>query len=335
MAAPKHQLDQSTLKAFENAAAGHDGVMSDPSGELLIKPCTKQEIDFYQQTATEHPAFAELMPTFMGTLSLGAPASAPDVTAVSENNELTQAQKDQQLKHGVKIASDTAIVLENLEYGFKQPNVLDLKLGARLYADGTEPEKAARLDKVAAETTSGSLNFRIAGMKVWNGQSFDIYDKFYGRKFSASNVNDGFETFFAPLGTGAIEREQAQELLETIEAEIAKARHLLERAESRMYSASVLIVYEGDTEALGSLMSGHEPKTRADERAPTVGEVKKSVEEEEEEEEGSAPRPVAFKVKMIDFAHAGWFPGRGKDENVITGLKNVEKVMDGLISRFD
>lgn len=335
MAASKHQLDSSTLKAFSNAAAGHDGVMSDPSGELLIKPSTKQEIEFYQTTAQEHPAFAELMPTFMGTLTLGSPASAPDVTAASESNELTQAEKDQQLKHGVKIASDTAIVLENLEYGFKQANVLDLKLGVRLYADGTAAEKAERLDKVSAETTSGSLNFRIAGMKVWNGQSFDIYDKFYGRKFNAQNVSSGFEAFFAPLSTGGVDREQAQELLETIEAEISKARHLLERAESRMYSASVLIVYEGDNEALASLMSGNEPKTRADERAPTQREVKKSLEEEEEEEEGGAPPPVVFKVKMIDFAHAKWCPGNGKDENVIKGLKNVEAQMDGLIGKFD
>lgn len=336
MATTKSQLDQSTLKAFSNAAAGHDGVMSDPTGELLIKPCTAQEIAFYQQTAAEHPDFAELMPTFMGTLSLGAPASAPDATAASETTELTQAQKDQQLKHGVKIASDTAIVLENLEYGFRQPNVLDLKLGAWLYADGTPAEKAARLDKVAAETTSGSLHFRIAGMKVWNGASFDIYDKFYGRQFSAQNVSDGFETFFAPLGvSGGPGRERAQELLETIEAEVAKARHLLERAESRMFSASVLIVYEGDAEALAALTSGNEPTGKVNERAPTVGEVKRSVEEEAEEEEGGAPPPAAFKVKMIDFAHAEWCPGKGKDENVIKGLKNVEDVMDGLIAKFD
>lgn len=334
MATKKHQLDASTLKQFSNAAAGHDGVMSDPTGELLIKPCVEAEINFYQQTTAEHPDFAELMPTFMGTLQLGSPAAAPDVTAASETHELTQAQKDEQLKHGLKLATETAIVLENLEHGFTHPNVLDLKLGSRLYADGTSPEKAERLDKVAAETTSGSLNFRIAGMKVWNGQDFDIYDKFYGRKFNAENVKDGFATFFAGLSTG-IRPDEAQELLETIEAEVSKARHLLERAESRMYSASVLIVYEGDTAALGSLMESNAPKTpRADERAPTMKEVKKSVEEEEEEEEMAAA-PTAYKVKMIDFAHARWCPGEGKDENVIKGLKNVEAQMDGLIARFE
>ncbi|EME78371.1 uncharacterized protein MYCFIDRAFT_212366 [Pseudocercospora fijiensis CIRAD86] len=329
-AAPK--LDSAKLKAFEHAAAGHDGVLSDESGELIIKPCTQAEIAFYQESLQHHPKFYELMPTFMGTLSLGAPATIPAVTAASDE-ALTQDQKDQNLLHGQKIASETAIVLENLEHGFKRANVMDLKLGAVLYdPEQTKAEKASRLDKVAAETTSGSLNFRIAGMKVWNGNSFDIYDKFYGRKFNAENVKDGFATFFSSLGAGAVRKEDARELLETILAEITKARHSLERSESRMYSASILIVYEGDADALDTLMGG-DPKTpRVDERAPTTFEVKKSQEEEEEEEESL---PTTHAVKMIDFAHAAWTPGKGPDTNVITGLKNIEDQMDMLIARFD
>ena len=329
--AQNKQLDASTLKTFENAAAGHDGVMSDPSGELIIKPCHQAEVDFYQSTTREHPDFAEMMPTFMGTLQLGAPAEAPTATAVHEPEHITQDTKDQQLKHGVKLSTETAIVLENLEHSFKHANVMDLKLGARLWEDGTKPDKAARLDKVAAETTSGSLNFRIAGMKVWNGNDFDIYDKFWGRKFNAENVQDGFATFFSGLEVGT-KAEVAQELLETVLAEVTKARHMLEKYESRMYSASVLIVYEGDTSALEVLMGG-EPKTpRADERAPTLREVQKSITEEEDDE---AEPPVAFKVRMIDFAHAAWTPGKGRDNNVITGLKNIEKQLDQLIARFD
>jgi inositol-polyphosphate multikinase len=319
----KLDMDASTLKAVD-AAAGHDGVLSDASGELLIKPCTQAEIDFYQETVNNHPEFAELIPTFLGTLHLGAPAQVEDIAAENDVLEAAKAQKD-----STKIVTETAVVLENLEYGFKQPNVLDLKLGARLYEDSTPPEKAARLDRVAAETTSGSLNFRIAGMKVWNGHGFDLYDKYYGRKFTAENVKDGFANFFSGLTT-TLRAEEAAEILETIEAEISKCRHALERAESRMYSASLLIVYEGDSGALQTLLGG-EPKTpRIQERAPTLGEVKQSEEEEEEEDEA----PVAFKVKMIDFAHATWAPGQGKDDNVIKGLKNIEEQMDVLISRL-
>lgn len=330
MASTNSSLDPLSLRSFPNAAAGHDGVLSDESGEMLIKPCTEQEVTFYQETLNAHPDFAELMPTFMGTLSLGAPAEVPDATAQSL---LSQEPKDHDLLHGAKIATKTGIVLENLEAGFKRPNVLDLKLGSRLYADGTSSEKAGRLDKVASETTSGSLNFRIAGMKVWNGKDFDTYDKFYGRKFSADNVSEGFETFFSSLFAQGVRVEDAAQLLETILAEITKARHILEKTESRMYSASVLIVYEGDADTLDTIMGG-EPKTpRIDERAPTAKELAKSEEEEEDDEEGALP--AGFKVKLIDFAHAEWTPGKGKDENVITGLKNVEKQMDALIARFD
>ncbi|KAK5129551.1 hypothetical protein LTR08_003173 [Meristemomyces frigidus] len=327
MAAPTTQLDPTKLKAFENAAAGHDGVLLDPSGELLIKPCTQAEIDFYQQTQLDHPDFAGLMPAFMGTLSLGAPAQATDAVGAHEILATAQAQKD----NGTKIETKTAIVLENLEHGFTHANVLDLKLGSRLYdAKTTAPEKADRLDKVASETTTGSLNFRVAGMKVWNGRSFDIYDKYYGRKFNADNIKDAFATFFAGLST-SLELDEAAELLETIEADISKARHMLERSEERMYSASLLVIYEGDSTALDTLMGGVPKTPRVTEKAPTLGEVKQSEDDEEEEEDDP---PVAYKVNMIDFAHAAWTPGQGQDENVIVGLKNVEKQMDGLISRL-
>lgn len=331
MASSIKQLDHSTLKAFENTAAGHDGVLSDPSGELIIKPCTQAEIDFYQQTLVEHPEFAELMPTFMGTLQLGASAQAKDVAAAQDLFETSDAQKDQGLR-GTKVPTETAIVLENLEHGFSKPNVLDLKLGSRLCdPKNTTSEKAQRLDSVASQTTSGSLGFRIAGMKVWNGKSFDTYDKLYGRNFTADNVKDGFATFFSGLASG-LKVDEAAELLETIEAEISKARHMLERLESRMYSASILIVYEGDAAALDTLMGGQPKTPRLQEKAPTLGEVQKSEDEEEDEDEEQPP--TAYKVRMIDFAHAAWTPGQGNDENVIDGLKNVEKQMDGLITRF-
>jgi len=321
-------LEASTLKAFENAAAGHDGVLSDPSGELLIKPCTKHEVEFYEHTLLDHPAFAEMMPTFMGTLSLGAPAQVVDVTAAHEGLQQTQPQRDPQAR-GAKLNTDVAIVLGNLEHGFHHPCVLDIKLGARLYADGTNAEKAARLDKVSSETTSGSLNFRIAGMRVWNGDTYDIYDKFYGRNFNARNVKDGFATFFSRMSSGTSPDDAAQ-LLEIIQAEVSKIRHALERLESRMYSASLLVVYEGDNAALESLLGVSSKTPKADEEVPSLREVKESIEEEEEEN----VEPVAFKVKLIDFAHAAWTPGKGKDENVIKGLKKVEDQLDQLIMRF-
>src|SRR5690606_2703180 len=60
-------LKHEDLLAFDHAAAGHAGVLSDSSGSLGIKPCTAQDIAFYESAAA-HPEFQELMPAFMGTL---------------------------------------------------------------------------------------------------------------------------------------------------------------------------------------------------------------------------------------------------------------------------
>jgi 1D-myo-inositol-tetrakisphosphate 5-kinase/inositol-polyphosphate multikinase len=344
-------FDPSTLKlkAFSNAAAGHDGVLSDETGEVLIKPCTAAEIAFYQASASEHPDFYELMPTMLGTLQLGQPSNLPEdiKLPVAAPEELTQEYKDQKLLHGKALKTETAIVLENLEHGFVHPNVLDLKLGARLYdPKTTSPEKAARLDKVSSETTSGSLHYRIAGMKVWHAskQEYTVYDKFYGRQFTAKTIKEGYETFFADLlprkeklHQGAnLPQQDAHALLELLLADITRARHVLSRSASRMYGASVLIVYEGDQSALTSLLSGNIPAEKTvpkkDEVAPTSEEVAEAEEEDEDEEE---ERRVAFRVKMIDFAHAQWVEeGEGPDGNVLEGLRNVEGAMEEIVGRF-
>lgn len=343
MAEDRAKLDTSTLRAFEGPAAGHDGVLLDASGELFIKPCTQAEVDFYQQALIHHPEIAGVMPTFIGTLQLGGPAQAMgEGTAVqatlTRDAGVEAAQKDRRL-HGNKLTTETAIVLQNLEHGFTHPNVLDIKLGAKLYKDGTSADKAARLDKIACETTSGSLHFRIAGMKVWNGQNHESYDKFYGRQFIADNVTAGFETFFASL-SATLKADEVTEILETIRAEIAKVRHVLEASESRFFSSSLLIVYEGDSDALNSIVGEKAKAPYLIENAPTLGEVKHRIEKEEGDEEDDEDDdeedepPVVFRVKLIDFAHAQWTPGQGQDENVIIGLKNIEEQMDFLISRL-
>ncbi|KAF1821391.1 SAICAR synthase-like protein [Dissoconium aciculare CBS 342.82] len=367
------EFDASTLKltSFSNAAAGHDGVLSDESGAVLIKPCTPSEIAFYQASASSHTDFYELMPTMLGTLQLGAPSNLPGdvklpiITSTSETPapaeeaepELTQEYKDKALLHGKALKTETAIVLENLEAGFSRPNVLDLKLGAKLFDPATtKADKAARLDKVAGETTSGSLNYRIAGMKVWNADigEYAIYDKFYGRQFSKEDVGRGFETFFESLlpsslsgsekeeGAGEKKKKEkisardARSLLELFLAEITNARAVLSRSESRMYGASVLIVYEGDPEALSELLGGGGRDTSSLKQKEPVSKVEVGGEEEyeEEEEEEEEERKVAYRVKMIDFAHAEWTPGQGRDENVVTGLENVERAMEEVIRKF-
>src|SRR5437762_4960892 len=45
-----------------------DGVRQHSSGSVIAKPCTVQEIAFYE-SSIHHLAFVQYIPTFMGTLS--------------------------------------------------------------------------------------------------------------------------------------------------------------------------------------------------------------------------------------------------------------------------
>ncbi|KAF3384967.1 Inositol polyphosphate multikinase [Penicillium rolfsii] len=287
-----------------------DGVRCTLSGSLIAKPCTRQEVEFYESSAL-HPAFQEFMPIFIGSLSsaeqqqplaiaaaqqsgavfLPAPADAPTTAPapeVSTSREANLSVEGEAVKvadaawvpsGGKKIDTGLSIVLENVASGFRRPNVLDVKLGARLWADDAPPAKRNKLDAVARETTSSSLGYRIAGMKVWTGKNGDTdegsltdpyaikyegkegakgevivkdgyrrYDKWYGRSFTEQTVKQGFETFLAGAKEGKVDRSKmiAQRLVD----ELRHVQQVLESEESRMYSASVLIVYEGDPEAM-------------------------------------------------------------------------------------
>jgi len=59
-----------------------------------------------------------------------------------------------------------SIVLENLANRFSKPNILDIKLGTRLYDDDASEEKKARMIKTAAATTSLTTGIRLTGFQV-------------------------------------------------------------------------------------------------------------------------------------------------------------------------
>ncbi|PGH04617.1 hypothetical protein GX51_03450 [Blastomyces parvus] len=309
------KLEEDTFVAFGHAAAGHDGVLCNPSGSLIAKPCTSREIEFYE-SSLHHPGFQRFMPQFIGTLSSPTPADGLEIPTSESRTSLATAALDPAAtsssgtdtpltpelgkqsdlvtvpvavashkepaewfpSQGQKIKSSVSIVLENVTAGFKRPSVLDVKLGARLWADDAAPAKKARLDQVSLETTSSVLGFRIAGMKIWVGENaekeekvlgttqtkshdtikskqivvetvdgYRRYDKWYGRSFNVDNVNEGFETFLAGAKEGKVDRSKL--IARRIADRLRAMQTALEAEESRMYSASVLIVYEGDHEA--------------------------------------------------------------------------------------
>lgn len=319
----------------------------------------------------------------MGTLQLNSSPSTSDATELASSSipqtdgtslSAASAEAPQEAEatvrmHGKKLSTDTAIVLENVAAGFKRPNILDVKLGSRLWADDAPPSKRAKCDQVTAETTSGSLGFRIAGMRVWQGPqaaaarsgkggedvqsaasgeegkggdcvSFDavtgykVYNKLYGRRFGAGDVREGFREYLVVEGAG-IDKSRAKMLADLFAQHTRNIERILAEEESRMYSASILFVYEGDAEAMAEVLDEKPQLAHSIEAAN--GSSKEASKEEEDsdggdsgsdEEEEEPPRIVA--VKMIDFAHAMFVPGQGPDENVLKGVRNVRKIFEDL-----
>lgn len=352
---------------------------------VFIKPCTPLEVDFYQSIQSEHPVFASIIPEFLGTLQLQPNETTQGLSKTIKSLEAgLNTQTADQLNErggnavddaagpgrrallplpspmfGKKIETSVAIVLSNLVGGFKKPNILDVKLGAQLWDESAPLQKRMRLDTVAAATTSKSMGFRIAGMRVWQGhengganghsvseaessgdrgnvRSYDqatgysVYNKFYGRQLTADNVFDGFRNFLCVKSAG-ISKDLALSLSERFLNEVTRIQDVLETEEVRMHSVSLLFVYEGDAAALQEALI---EESNVATTAARSDEEELDVDDEDGTDEDEGGRPRSCSLKLIDFAHSAWTPGQGPDENTLQGIRSVSSILKELNSQL-
>ena len=334
-----------------------DGVLSDPSGTIVIKPCKQSEIDFYNSTLA-HPQFLPHIPTYMGWIQLNQEATAaaqaagtlilpgqtePNSSAGSRIADAPLIEKEWTPSNGEKIQTDMAVVLENVATGYIKPNILDVKLGARLWADDAPLAKRVKLDKIAEETTSKPLGLRIAGMKTFQGldntiqegttaDGYKLYDKMYGRSFSTETVPEGFREYFR-LNNEERPKAPMRKVIRRFIDDLEEMAKVIKNEESRMYSASLLFVYEGDPQALKEAFSVEKELIEAlHEEHPIQIDNHEDHESGESEEEDRPKFPPIQSLKLIDFAHAQWTPGQGPDENILHGIMNVIKILNDLVS---
>ncbi|KAF8855388.1 SAICAR synthase-like protein [Acephala macrosclerotiorum] len=249
-----------------------------------------------------------------------------------------------QIKTGKRIITNLAVVLENAAHGFIRPNILDVKLGTRLWADDAPEEKRIRFDKVTSETTHKELGFRVAGMRVWQGEGkgekgekgwekevdeegYRVFNKDYGRfELHTGNVHEAFQNFLFSENAG-VDEELGKLVAQAFLSDLEKIEAVLSNQESRMFSASLLFVFEGDGKVLRSVMeeASRSPSTLVNGN----DEGEDGVEDEDEDEVLGSK---IYTVKVIDFAHAEWVPGMGPDVNAILGVKSVSKILENIVA---
>ena len=244
---------------------------------------------------------------------------------------------------GKALKTETGVVLEHAESGFTKPNVLDVKLGSRLWADDAPPAKRAKMEKDAAETTSGALGFRITGMKTWQGpdavgqegitpEGYKLCnEKKCGRNLTAEDVQEGFHEYFTLDRKGKV-KEKMKKVVKRFIEDLEQLQEVMQNLESRMYSTSLLFVYEGDADALQEAFKQEDDLATAFEYTATNGTRSLNSDGPVDDDsdidcEVSESHPIQ-KLKLIDFAHAQWTPGKGPDENMLRGMRNVTKILN-------
>lgn len=213
-----------------------------------------------QQAMNEFVNQSQVSPASPPKLQQQSQPSATDSGPGTPNDNITWVPRGSQ-----NIKTDRAIVLGNATHGFCKPNVLDVKLGHRLWADNAPLQKRQRMEEVSRQTTHAKHGFRIAGMRVYEGQEkgYRIFDKDYGRRqIHNDNVVDAFRQFLYNPSAG-VDAEHSRAISLAFKTELERVRDVLEQERTRMYSSSLLFVYEGDGEALRAAVA--EGNARADE----------------------------------------------------------------------
>ncbi|KAK0441382.1 SAICAR synthase-like protein [Armillaria borealis] len=294
---------------------GHAGVLTSEDGSLLIKPALLLEHQFYQILNT-NPTFEPLrpfVPKFIGTLKLQG--------ELDENNQGLEPSSGiavKQLPEGHQ-KDEWLSISRGLIY--LSPNILDIKLGTVLYDEDASPEKVARMEKAARETTSLETGVRLTGFQVHDHATGEPVNtpKSYGKSIKPADLPEGIARFFPALAPHTTQGLPSRFLVPTS----AEIREAFAGMEMRMVGGSLLIIYEGDL-------------AKAEDGVKWMLEEEEEEEGDEDEDDDEKPkRGPPYTVKLIDFAHTRFVPGKGPDEGVLKGFDTVLSLLDGRLKEVE
>ncbi|KAI0489798.1 SAICAR synthase-like protein [Xylaria cf. heliscus] len=255
---------------------------------------------------------SHLDPSIVPAAAQEAGAKEPLATDAPSKEESATENRRQEAKTG-PIKTDRAIALLNASYGFKKPNIMDTKMGQQLWSKHATQEKIERFEKITQSTTHKNFGFRVAGMQVYKGthptyttpdgkqqlsanvtgpneEGFTMYNKFWGRDdVNDSNLAESLKLFIFNESAG-IDEDLGKLVAGLFARDLRRVEEVLQKEESRMYSSSLLFVFEGDGAALRAAIEDAKAEEAAMEQveAELVASVKKR----------SAPRAVSTNLRV-------------------------------------